>query len=306
MACRAVVFDVNGGVMRCLQVETPPSDTDSGELKIVIDGTKYTTAADVSEFEATDFGSTGLARAVSAHLLTLAGVQGTNARIVGGLPFARFYEGAAVNGGELKRRINDFGLPVCSSVAGLFSSQLDAVYPEAAAAAIDHWVSPDGHYHGGINPAGLRTAVIEVREHHSTVVTVEQNLRIVSAQSGPLGYGFADVLSELADVLALTGEDRKLARMAQIAETGRLGGWDPKDVSSEVDGVLSRGVRTLFAAIMRRAPDIGAADVVLLVGPGAKFCRALQSELPRLQIPEEPEYASARGYVKFARMTIDA
>ena len=179
--------------------------------------------------------------------------------------------------------------------------KLDAeVFPQGVGALLDYRLSDNGREKDGTATSGL---VLDVGFNTVDVVAFE-NGSAVKVDSGMLERaGISKVTQELANTLQsettinLTEQEAKDTLLK-----GRLTvyGYE-KDLGEIIRETTERYVEWLFSVVASRWEDrLQRAGILILSGGGAYYLKTYVPARYRkvLFIPEEPEFANARGFLK--------
>ncbi|MDA8150937.1 MAG: ParM/StbA family protein [Nitrospiraceae bacterium] len=245
-----------------------------------------------------DYNLSPLARVLAHHALISAGLAGKPLRIGSGLPLNRYFRDEKKNMGRISRKIESFASPV-RRLDGGESVRIvrHEVFAQGLAAVID-WLSDGISIETQVGPVGVvdiggQTTDISVilpplRADHRHLATCETGVLDVRALLKRRIQSLHD-LDEIQDSLL----DRAL-------KTGkiRLHGNDEDvqkerdDAIREIESRLANQIRSVFEETL---PSL---DAVLFVGGGTLVFRGLSQTFPNAIIPENPEFANARGILK--------
>lgn len=241
-----------------------------------------------------------LNRVIVHHALRVAGMGGRAVRIATGLPVAYYFSGGMPNMAVIERKSKSLAVPVaalsgqpCAELAGSF------VFAEGVAAWVDYVVSPKGELVANI---GRPAAVVDVGGRTTDCVTVLPGWKVDHARSGTGNIGVLDLYEQIAaQVCARFGvNDVPREVIEESISTGNVSLWGKPE---NVDDIVTAARKEVGSQIMRevqrrigRAHDL---EKVLFVGGGAVVFKGLLGNFPNAIVPPQPEFANARGLLKY-------
>ncbi|MGK7346042.1 MAG: ParM/StbA family protein [Candidatus Nitrospinota bacterium M3_3B_026] len=174
------------------------------------------------------------------------------------------------------------------------------VFPQGVGALLDYRLSDDGSEKEGTAVCGL---VLDVGFNTVDVVAFE-NGSAVKADSGMLERaGISKVTQELANALqteTTINLSEQEAKDALLKGKLAVYGYE-KDLSETIRGTTERYVEWLLSVVASRWEDrLQRAGKLILAGGGAYYLKTYIPARYRkvLFIPDEPEFANARGFLK--------
>lgn len=301
--CFKVRSMVKTGIHAVANILDDGKSSDDGGYET--DGIKYT-AGDLVEGEDTRFdGYIGspLNRVIVHHALHASGMGGQRMRIATGLPVDSFYTNGAPNMQVIDNKRASLNVPVTKLG---FDEQIiidgNIVCSEGVAAWLDYFLDMDGkpvremsEYPVGIVDIGGRT---------TDCVWVSPPSSIDHAKSGTQNVGVLDIINAVGDSLrthlGIQGANRWMLERAITTGTFRKHGKD-----EDVSGLVKEAVHTVTERIMRevdrRLGNGAELDAVIFVGGGVALIPEVANRYPNAFVPENPEFANARGMYKYLR-----
>lgn len=274
------------------------SDIDS---RYETEGVIYTVAnlADSESARFDEYPFSGMNRAIITHALRAAGLGGKQVRIATGLPLGTFYKGSAPDAGVIQRKIQSLLTAVRplddSAVAKIDSHN---VFPEGLAAWVDYAVDEAGNIRQNLDEA---VGIIDIGGRTTDIAVVLPGRQIDHARCGSADLGVLNVIEEVAIAIK---KERDVTLGADKIEpalrTGKVKLWG-KDV--DITPLIEQAVVSVMGAILREVNRrLGSAvdlDKVILVGGGAHVFGTVAKQYPNIDIPQDPEFANARGFAKY-------
>ena len=254
----------------------------------------------------------GLNRAIVQHALQCADLEGQDVHAVSGLPVGAYYRhsGSRRQGAIAAKRENLLQ-PVQPKNLALATDIVEhEVIPEALAAWYDHVIAEQGGV-GTLDKAKVQRpiAVVDIGGRTTDTVVV-RNQGVVHGSSGscPLGMldaeqAFAERIEERFDIGTL---DPRLTQRVFASQSLRLYGRD-YDVSGDVAEARQELVERLHAEVRRQLGGGAELDSVVFVGGGAlALGEAIGDWFPNQTTASRPEFANARGMLKYLRYVANA
>lgn len=269
------------------------------------EGINYTVSPEIEgeETRIPDYNVSPLARVLSHHALVKAGFGGKAVRLASGLPPDALYDADLV-----KKKIESFEIPVERLDGGASPLIADhRVYPQGVMAVVD-WLY-DGvsvreqKYPVGVVDIGGQTtdlSVILPPETPGEGFRIDREKTVSFAGYGVLSamsllrkklirhFGLDEISSSLLSEAIRTGTLRLFGRETEIAELR-------EEAISEVSSQIATRVRS----VLGKGTSL---DAVLFVGGGSQVFSTLAGSYPNALIPENPEFANARGMLKILNM----
>lgn len=241
-------------------------------------------------------------RCLVQHALRKAGFGGRQVDLVTGLPV-----GDWLNGGQnvITEKIESLQRPVTAfDIRGPDTQAVTiegvSVVPEAMMAAIDHVIGPDL-----VLRSSGAIGVVDIGGRTTDCVVMLEDLTIDSARSGTLDAGVLHVREVLERELGARFEFReRLSARAyeQALRTGRVQLFGKEeDVKDLVLAAVNEIGNTIFAAVRRHLGKGANLQCVLLAGGGTHLFKDGSSAFPHATLVAEPEFANARGMLKYGQ-----
>ncbi|WP_342051243.1 MULTISPECIES: ParM/StbA family protein [unclassified Cupriavidus] len=290
-------------------------ETADGEFVTI---TANDVAAPAVDTRSGDYPTSSVNRALVAHALVEAGVSGQQVSIVTGLPVDRFYLHGSKNIDlieakkssllrPLARPVGSDGLPALATVVE------HAVISEAVAAFLDALLDFDGNEDPefGEISEDYPVAVVDVGGKTTDIAVVrEGGGGLYSEKSGTAEVGALYLYDQLDRRLReqfQLKEEVPFAYRKRAIETGSYMLWGKKhDVSQLVGEALDDFAVQVGHEVSKRLKDASMFGRTLFVGGGARLLGSRRAQVfpgvpgEGIWIPEEPEFANARGMYKAA------
>ncbi len=263
------------------------------------------TISDFIEGEGTrfdDYPFSSINRVLIHHALRLAGLGGHPVKIATGLPVLRYFQGSSPNYETINRKNASIAAPV-RTLSGEAVAEIQASYvvPEGVAAWVDYSLSSTGEI---VSNVGRPAAIVDIGGRTTDCVTVLPGWRVDHARSGTENLGVLDLHSELRSRICakfkMNHNEVTSHSVEEAARTGFINHWGNQvDVSQEVNEVKKQVGEQILREVQRRIGRGMDLDKVLFVGGGATVFEHLKSAYPNADSPEYPQFANARGMLKF-------
>lgn len=264
------------------------------------------TVGDFSDSESARFDEypfSDMNRVIVHHALRVAGLGGQKVKLATGLPLSKFYNGGLPNEQVIGRKNASIRIPVRpaddSETADIVHHE---TFPEGLAAWVDYAVNEDGTLRPGVD---VETAcIIDIGGRTTDIAVVLPGRRIDHARSGSADIGVLDVIQAIGVALEKTySAPFPLGAIDAALRTKKIKVWG-KDV--DISDVFDAAVKTVLDRILREINRrLGAAfdvEKMIIVGGGAHvFGKAVTSH-PNVYIPQDPEFANARGFAKYMEL----
>ena len=239
-------------------------------------------------------------RVLIHHVLRLAGLGGRPVKIATGLPVSHYFQGSSPNYSTIERKSKSIATAVVTT-SGEATADIQASYvvPEGVAAWVDYSLGSDG---STANNVGRPAAIVDIGGRTTDCVVVLPGWRVDHARSGTGNIGVLDLHESLRTRLCtqFAINDIPTRTLEDAVKTGQVMMWG-KTIS--VAEHLSEAKKEIGEQILRevyrrigRAADL---EKVLFVGGGATVFEHLKDSFPNADAPEHPQFANARGMLKF-------
>lgn len=262
---------------------------------------------DVQDGEGTRFDGyqfSPLNRVIVHHALRLAGLGGKSVKIATGLPVGDYFSGPnrSPNVALIEKKTQNIKTPIralsgesCADIAANY------VFAEGVAAWIDYAVNDKGEVVANI---GAPAAVVDIGGRTTDCVTVLPGFKVDDHRSGTANIGVLD-LYERVERLAAAKFNVPYVPMSEVEKavvSGSITLWGkPHDVREIVDGAKREICEQIHREVMRRIGSAHDFERVVFVGGGAVVFDGIQSFYPNADRPKDPEFANARGLLKYMR-----
>ncbi len=265
------------------------------------DGVSYTVGdfADSESARFDDYPFSGMNRVIVHHALRLAGLGGRQIRIATGLPLSSYYQGSKTNAEMVARKdasIRTRVRPVDGSDAAVILDH--KVFPEGLAAWIDHAIDEQGGLRANLNET---VAVIDIGGRTTDIAVVLPGKRIDHARSGSADIGVLNLIEAVGAALHRElGVEVPAYAIDRALRTRTISVWGKKkDVGALIDAAAESVMERIYREINRKLGSAIDIDRILLVGGGARVFGTVAGRYPNIQMAPDPEYANARGFVKY-------
>lgn len=274
----------------------------------------YTVNADI-EGEDTrfdDYALSDINRVLVHHALHSAGLSGREVILATGLPFRLYFkpDSSEANHELLQRKVANLAVPV-ESLAGQTSPEIkgQAVYAQGLMAFIDYAMGDDFALREGFDPAAPVT-VIDVGGRTTDTATVIRASTVDHAASGTVNVGVSNIQDHLARSLKEEFKVQNI-RTAMLDHFLRSGvatfRGQRMDIRAHIKKAVDEVLEQVRRELQRRVGDAAEMQAVLLVGGGASLlAEGLKQDYPHLVVPEDPEFANARGMLKSLKASMTA
>lgn len=241
-------------------------------------------------------------RAIVAHALRVAGLGGKEVKVASGLPLSMYYKGTQADQAVVDRKRESL-LKAVTTLDGTKVANITGhhVFPEGLAAWVDYAISEDGHVRADLDEA---IGIIDIGGRTTDIAVVLPGRKIDHARCGSADLGALNVIEEVAVALkkvhnVTLGADKiePALRTRQVKFWGKT-----QDIGALVDAAALNVMGAITREVNRRLSNAVDLDKILLVGGGAHLFRGVSSAFPNVEIPQEPEYANARGFAKYLCM----
>lgn len=284
------------------------------------EGKRFTIAGTQSLLQTLDtrmanFPVSDLNRALVNHTLSACGVGETPVFLVTGLPVDQYYKNGGLNIDLINAKIQSLAKPVHRLGKGPALPPIvgQHVVSEATAAFYDALIQPNGDFNADIEALIARrpVAVVDLGGKTTDIVVVGENVNSVYTNlSGTKDIGVLQLLDQVAEHLKSElnlNDNPPLPFVEEACRTQKYELFGEEiDVSAIVvsacEAYLDR-VKNYFVSKLRDGSSVG---TVLFVGGGTALIKTVLGEdafgtiyKGKPIIPEDPEFANARGMWKF-------
>lgn len=286
---------------------------DAGEGGYETEGRQFTVASEI-EGEDTrfdDYALSDINRVLVNHVLQRAGLGGKAIGLATGLPFQSFFlpGGSEANQELISKKISNLATGVTPLDGNApVKLELQQVTAQGLAAYIDYMTADDGNLREGVDPSA-DVAIVDIGGRTTDTVTIYGGGKLDHVKSGTGNIGISNVYDHIENEIKrrFNVASIRLATLEQVArhKTIRLRGT-PHDVTDIVAAATAEVFQQILREVKRRIGDAAEMSAVLLVGGGAALMHdLLKSEYPHCLVPPEPEFANARGMLKYVQFMRD-
>lgn len=258
-----------------------------------------------------DYPKSDLNLVVVADALRRAGYGGRSVKITTGLPVSSYYLG---NGqpnqplidakvANLQKRVTCEDLPLANIVTS-------TVAAEAVAAYVDHLMDLDGDPVEDYDAIQrFSVGVIDVGGKTTDCAVVRPGMMVDVSRSGSNDIGLLMLEQALGSHLRTALEvdaalSPTLIEGAMTKGKVRLYGKE-HDVSEIVEREKKQLADKIMSAVRTKIGSGADLEYVLFVGGGALMLKdQLLTHFPHARVPEQPDFANARGMLKFAKHVV--
>lgn len=265
------------------------------------EGVQFTVGemADAESARFNEYPFSAMNRAIVNHALRVAGLGGREVHIATGLPLSTYYKGDKPNAEVIARKHKSITTPIKAMDGGAMAVIVEhKVFPEGLAAWVDYAVGDDGQMRAGSDET---VGVIDIGGRTTDVAVVLPGRRIDHARCGSADIGALNVVEAVRLALhGSTGYDVGGSAIEKALRTRTLKMFGKtKDIGAEIDAAIAQSTDAVLREVNRRLGDAVDVDRILLVGGGAYLFKDVASRYPNVIIPEQPEFANARGFAKY-------
>ncbi len=293
-ASAGAVIDLSGDMVGMYRTEEGQSFVCSSE-----------TRAEETRFP--DFHVSQQDRVLIHHALAEAGYGDDHVEILTALPVDEYFVAGQVNRGRIDLKVSNLlkGIvPVGRYEPGAWAEIVGVkVGCQGIAAFFDFTLNESGKPNGIGRPDSV--AVIDIGGSTTDIAVIMKGTKIDGGSSGAARLGVLDVhagvragLTKRFDFTpSLTPDAMNIA-----IRTGRVTLFrEEHDVSEIVNAAVADIGNQIIREVERKIGNAATLDAVLFVGGGAGLFREVVGNWRGVTIPNDPEFANARGLLKYAR-----
>lgn len=257
-----------------------------------------------------DYAVSEINRVLVHHALHAQGLSGKKIHLVTGLPFDSFFlpGSSEPNQGLIDQKIKSLSVAVVP-LGGQAPIEIvkQQVTAQGLVAYIDYVVDEKGNFVKGVD-RDAPVAVIDIGGRTTDCVTVFGGGKLDHTASGTGQVGISNVYDIVENELKRRFNVSKirLSTLEYVARERRirLRGQE-HDVGSIVDAAVTEIGQQIIRECGRKIGDAAEMATVLLVGGGAPLMsEILRKSFPHLHVPQQPEFANARGMLKYLSLGI--
>ena len=249
-----------------------------------------------------DYPFSSLNRVIIHHALRLAGLAGKSIKIGTGLPVAHYFSGP---GGKpnmtiINKKNNNLMLPV-KSLSGPSCAEIVSphVLAEGVAAWVDYLVDNKGNITSNpTNPA----AIIDIGGRTTDCVTVLPGWKVDNKRSGTANIGVLNLMESITERVAAKFDlmDLRQSTLDNCLTTRKVRLWNKEhDITDIITTAKKEIGDQIHREIQRQIGRGHEFEKVLFVGGGAVVFDMIQKYYPNAAMPKDPEFANARGILKY-------
>lgn len=271
------------------------------------EGSRFVCSADLSgeETRSPDFHVSEIDRVLVRHALVEAGFGGDRITLLTALPVDEYFRAGEVNRERIDRKMANLkrGVSIMGGSAQMPQIVDSRVGCQAIAAYFDHTLRDDGRPSGNELPG--EAAIVDIGGSTTDVAVVISGKSIDQAASGALRRGVLDVhaafLEGLTKELGFTPR-LSPAAMDRAIRTGRISAFrEERDVSAILQAAIQDVGGQIIRDVERKIGNAAMMDAVVFVGGGAGLFADVVRHWRGVTIPDDPEFANARGLLKYAK-----
>ena len=289
---------------------------DEGVFYDTEEGKTYTVSEHLPKFEDTrflEYPKSELNRVLVHDALRRAGYGGRNVRITTGLPVSYYYlPNGEKNQLLIDAKITNLRRSVACGDLPLAHIIENTVTTEAVASFVDQLMDIDGTPSDDYEElTQVSVGVIDVGGKTTDCAVLLPGMMVDSSRSGSNDVGVLMLVEAIgAKLRAQLGLDTPLwaPSIERAMRTGmiRLYGKE-QSVEGIVNEEKERLADQIMSAVRTKVGSGVDLDHVLFVGGGAIVLKEqLLKHYPHARVPEQPEFANARGMLKFAKHVVGA
>lgn len=292
---------------------TTIGDADAGTGGYESEGREFTVDSEIDgeDTRFDDYSLTEINRVLVNHVLQLAELGGRDIELATGLPFEKFFRPGSnePNQDLISKKIQNLQIEVRplngKSIPNIVGQQVTA---QGLAAYVDYLTTDKGEIRKGVDPS-KPVAVLDIGGRTTDSVTIYGGGKLDHEVSGTGNIGISNVYDQIENELKRRFKVSKI-RLVTLEHVARhrkirLRGQD-HDVHDLVEAAVREVGSQIIREVKRRIGDAAEMESVLLVGGGAALMGDLiREEYPHCHIPDEPEFANARGMLKYVQFMRD-
>lgn len=259
-----------------------------------------------------DYALSDINRVLVHHALYANGLSGRDVVLASGLPFGLYFRAGTTesNGDLLKRKMENLAIPV-ESMDGRKPPRIvgQFVGAQGLMAYIDYALDDANNWREGMDPSAP-VVVVDVGGRTTDTATIIRGSTVDHAASGTINVGVTHVLDHLRSLIMARFDVAGVrpSRLETFLRSGKVqlrGEWH--DISAEREQAVDLVLQQVRRELQRRVGDAADMQAVLLVGGGAALLASgLKTGYRHLVVPEDPEFANARGMLKTLRGNVAA
>lgn len=253
-----------------------------------------------------DYAVSDINRVLVNHALHLAGLSGKQIILGTGLPFQVYFnDDNTVNQKLLDSKSENLRVEV-KSLSGADSPVIvnQMVFAQGLSACIDHVTDEQGNYRDDFDRSAP-IAVVDIGGRTTDSVVLIGGDKVDHSVSGTGNVGISNVYDKISADLRAKFDVARI-RLVTIENAVRSGKIRFRGVEHNITDIVQNAVREvgpqILREVQRRIGDAAEMSEVLLVGGGASLLEeTMREHYPHCVVPADPEFANARGMLKFLR-----
>lgn len=286
--------------------------SDAGAGGYETEGRQFTVDAQINGEDTRfhDYAHSDFNRVLVHHMLQEAELGGKRIVLATGLPFQSFYvpNSSDPNQPLIDKKIANLKVAV-SPMNGNSSPVIERhqVTAQGLAAYIDHITDEQGDFRDGVD-FEAPIAVVDVGGGTVDCVTVYGGGKLDHERSGTGDVGIGQVYDRMDTALRSKFGVTSKIRLQTLDQVARDKHIRLRGTTHDVSDIVDAAVREVCPEIIRKIKscisDAAEMDSVLLVGGGAALMgEYIKAEYPHAVVPKDPEFANARGMLKYLMLT---
>lgn len=253
-----------------------------------------------------DYAVSDINRVLVHHALHRAGLAGKKIVLGTGLPFQIYFnEDNTVNQKLIERKIQNLSVevkPLNGAAAPVIVTQ--RVFAQGLSACIDYVTDDKGNYRSNFDRSAP-IAVVDIGGRTTDSVVLLGGDKVDHSVSGTGNIGISNVYDKIsADLRAKFNVNSiRLVTIENAVRTNKIRfRGQEHDIAEIIKEAVSEVGPQIMREVQRRIGDAAEMSEVLLVGGGATLMeKVMRDYYPHCVVPENPEFANARGMLKFLR-----
>jgi plasmid segregation protein ParM len=276
------------------------SDTIDGSYET--DGVEFV-VGDFIEGESTRFNEypfSPINRVIVHHALRVAGLGGKQVKLTTSLPVAQYFSGSKPNVPIIERKLENLRIPV-KAVSGVACSEIVSahVLAEGICAWIDYSVNSQGDI--VVAPAEP-AAVVDIGGGTTDIVTILPGWKVDNRRSGTAKIGVLHLIEIIRERVKARFDlyDISQSSLDKCLQTGKITLWNKdEDISDIVESAKKEVADQIYREVQRHIGKGAEFSKILFVGGGSVVFDSIRSHFPNAVIHGQPEFANARGILKY-------
>lgn len=267
-----------------------------------VNGTQWTVGENVPDAESirgVKYAYSDLNVVLVNNSLIYAGFGGSRIHLGTSLPFSHYSTPTGPNR-ELIEKVKTSLQQECIHHGEQTVAKIEKhfVYQESIAAGIDYMLGDDGKPRNKIR-GGI--AIVDIGGNTTDISVLESPQSIDRQRSGSKKIGVIDVRNDLRDLLKEKFKLEKLtdAQLDYAIRKDRIVLFgEEENVEQEVSAAKRNTIHKIISRVEEKVGDAADLDKVIFVGGGAAALKDVISTYKHGYVPEQPEFANARGMLK--------